>query len=154
MVSPNGPRIAGLRARCSEQSRRLEGEDREDLRNRDRHDHRRPERLQRRLLEREVRRYVDVATEERVEVLADEEARRCKHTHTTMLQLDLPVELDLALRDVVSRAEAQRIEEAKRTRHPRKRLRVLHTVERGHSSFRFLAPDSEHEELLLRRELL
>merc|ERR1719247_3073777 len=130
MVSPNGPRIAGLRFPGSKQSRRLEGEDREDLRNRDRHNHRRPERLQRRLLEREVRRYVDVATEERMEVLADQEAQRRKHTHTSVLQLDLPVELDLAFRGVVSRAEAQRIEEAERTRHPRKRLRELHTVER------------------------
>jgi len=90
-----------LPARISEQCRRLKAEDREDLRDRDRKQYHLPECLQRRLLERQVSRNVDVAAEEGVKVLAHKEPQRSKHANAPVLQLHFPVELDLALGDVV-----------------------------------------------------
>merc|ERR1719163_2075591 len=142
-IGPNLPRHAALLALPGKESRCLEAEDRKDFRNRDREHHRRPELLERGLLEREVSRHVDVAAEERVKVLADQEAERRKHPDAPVLQFDLTVELDLALRDVVRRAEAHRIEEAHRRKNTRKFLRVSLAVKR-----RLLSTDREHEELL------
>merc|ERR1719305_917132 len=130
------------------QSRCLEAEDREDLRNRNGDHNRRPERLERRLLEREVGRDVDIAAEKRVEVLANDEAERRQHTNTPVLQFDLAVDPDLALRDVVRGAEAERIKEAHRSKNARKSLRVSLAVKR------ILAAYREREELLTRRKLL
>merc|ERR1711871_406291 len=157
-ISPNLPRHAALLAQRSGEERRcLEAEDRIDLGNRDREHHRRPERLERGLLEREVSWHVDVAAEKRVEVLANHEAERSEHPDTPVLQFDLAVELDLALRDVVRRAEAKRIEEAKGTGYTRKRLRILNAIERRWRCRCFLllllASHREHEELLIRRQL-
>merc|ERR1719258_774924 len=159
IVSLNGPRLP-LRRRIASRvisTDRLEGEDRKDLGNRDRDHHNWPERLQRGLLEREVSRHVDVAAEERVEVLANHEAESSEHPDTPMLQFDLAVELDLALRDVVRRAEAQRIEKAKGTGYARKRLRIFNAIERLWRCRCFLlllASYREHEKLLPRLQLL
>merc|ERR1711924_159848 len=99
MRRPDGPRL--LR-------RGLErGDDREDLDHRDRGHDSRPEGLQRRLLEGDVRRHVDVATEERVELLGDGEAERGKHRDARVLDLDLAVEADLALRSRVVATEEE-----------------------------------------------
>merc|ERR1719478_219404 len=103
MVSANGPRLP-LRRRLATRvvcTDRLEREYRVDLRNRDGDHHNWPECLQRSLLEREVRRSVDVAAEERMEVLAHHEAQRCQHADSPMLQFDFPVELQLALRQIL-----------------------------------------------------
>eukprot|EP00964_Phaeocystis_antarctica_P031999 scaffold18105_cov60-Phaeocystis_antarctica.AAC.3 len=107
--------------------RRREVEGREDLRDGDGEDDRRPEGLQRRLLEGGERRRV-VAREERVELLGQREADGRKHRHARVLDLDLAVELDLALRRLG--AEAERVEEAKRARDAREALGELDRVER------------------------
>merc|ERR1719472_771456 len=120
-----------------------------NFRKRDREHHRRPERLERGLLEREVSRHVDVAAEERVEVLANHEAERSEHPDTPVLQFDLAVELDLALRDVVRRAESQRVPESHRRKNSRHLLRVSLAVK-----LRLLSTDREHEKLVFRHQLL
>merc|ERR1719387_2659446 len=156
-IGPNLPRHAALFALLGKQSRRLEAEDRIDLGNRDREHHRRPERLERGLLEREVSRHVDVAAEERVEVLANQEAERSEHPDTAVLQFHLAVEFDLALRDVVRRAKPKRIEETHRRENPGELLRVSLAVKLLRSlavNRRLLSTNREHEELLIRRQLL
>ena len=62
------------------------------------------------------------AAHQRVEVLADEEAQRREHGDASMLELDLAVEADLALRRLL--AEAGGVEEAQRRRHAGEVLHV------------------------------
>jgi len=156
MVSPDGPRLS-LRRRLAARVRRanrLEGEDRIDLRDRDRKHHNRPERLKRSLLEREVRRGIDVAAEERVEILPDHEPKRSEHADTTVLQLNLAVELQLALRKLLVAAESQRVPESQRLGHSRHLLRVSNAIELRRRVFRSLPHHREQRELVLRHQLL
>eukprot|EP00964_Phaeocystis_antarctica_P045543 scaffold26226_cov79-Phaeocystis_antarctica.AAC.4 len=110
------------------------GQDGEHLDDSDRENDGRPEGLERGLLERAERRPVDRAAEERVEDLSQRVSERGQHGDAAVLHLDLAVEADLALGGgalgaVIVRAEAGRVEEAKRPGDARQRLRESVGVE-------------------------